>query len=84
MRYASQPPSYGGILAYATLHSQIQATDLLGYRLWQGSNGWQSCITSLALGAAEALSPSAMAATGIKDPRHFVKARREPTVSCCT
>jgi hypothetical protein len=26
--------------------------------------------------AAEALSPSAMAATGVKDPRHFVKARR--------
>lgn len=36
---------------------------------------WQGTVARLAQEAAEALSPSAMAAAGIKDPRYYVKVR---------
>jgi len=42
-------------------------------RVTQGDKAWQSCITSLAVEAADTISPSAMAAAGIRDPRHCVK-----------
>lgn len=39
---------------------------------------WQSTITRLAQETAASLSPSAMAAAGIKDPRYYVKASPDP------
>ena len=70
--------------AVANKHLAAVVAQLLAAEGIQDVATWCPLITQMGQQAAQALSPSAMAAHGVSDPRHYIKVGAAVCKGCCT
>ncbi|KAL3149135.1 hypothetical protein ABBQ32_001972 [Trebouxia sp. C0010 RCD-2024] len=71
-----RPPSQKGFADVAQQHLAAVVGQILKVEGAQDASVWQPIITRLALEAAYAVLPSALAAFGVSDPRFYIKVKR--------
>lgn len=73
-----RPPSQQGFADVAQQHLAAVVGQILKAEGAEDASVWQPIITRLALEAAYAVLPSALAAFGVSDPRFYIKVCRLP------